>query len=341
MKAKSADEQRAVLYYPEAFKRHYMDVLACFRDDLAERSGKPVGWQAIRDMVMQPEDERLTAELSGERDRIKVDSTRPRSPLVTLEDFKGWYHPRKSHVPSDIKFQYIERFVRSLRISGKIDEIERELDLAQGEYIRDALHLFYRPVPFAGTKVVIREDWLGTVKRLVSSACFRLKAESLGIGGGDDDGDAECFLILREYHGSHVTPLDIVVMQPSGDGERKQMPLYTGFLVSESILSMFPEEGVILIGKLILTKESGASPGDDGTRALSDGGTYSSWASFSPDAVKLDLGTGEDLGLMGPVFGVDVGGEQQNLSVGLKRIERDEEIDSIVSRLAYRYRTWP
>lgn len=341
MKAKSADEQRTVLYYPEAFKRHYMDVLGCFRDDLAQRSGKPVGWQAIRDMVMQPEDERLAGELSGPRDRIKVDNTRPRSTLVTLEDFKGWYHPKKSHVPSDLKFQYIERFVRSLRISGEIDEIERELDLAQGEYIRDALHLFYRPVPFAGDAVILRENWLGAVKRLVSSACFRLKAESLGIGGAEAEGGADCFLILRDYHGSHVTPLDIVVMQLSRDGGKKQIPLYTGFLVTESVLGMFGEERVLLMGKLILTKESGASPGDDGTRALSDGGTYNSQASFSRDGLDLGLGTGEDLGLMGPVFGVDVGGDQQSLSVGLERIRRDEEIEAIVSRLAYRYRTWP
>ena len=65
--------------------------------------------------------------------------------------------------------------MRSLRLSGAIDEIERELDLAQGEYIRDALHLFHRPVPFAGDAVILREDWPGAVKRLVSSACFRLK----------------------------------------------------------------------------------------------------------------------------------------------------------------------
>lgn len=107
MKAKCADQQRAVLYYPEAFKRLYMDVLGCFRDDLAQCSGRQVGWQALRDMVMQPEDELLAGELSGLRDRIKVDNTRPRSPLVTLEDFKGWYHPKKTHVPSDLKFQYI------------------------------------------------------------------------------------------------------------------------------------------------------------------------------------------------------------------------------------------
>jgi hypothetical protein len=133
-----------------------------------------------------------------------------------------------------------------------------------------------------------------------------------------------------------------VVKQSSRDGGKKQVPLYTGFLVTEGVLGgLLVDERVISIGKLILTKESGASPGDDGTRALSDGGTYSAWARFSEDGVELDLGTGEDLGLMGPVFGVDVGGDQQTLKVSVKRIERDDEIEAIVGRLAYRYRTWP
>jgi len=272
VQAPSVAEKRAVLYYPDAFKRHYLEILDRYRQELARQSGKPVGWKTIRNMVMVREDEMLAKERGGKRDRINVETTRPESTAVSENDLKGWYDKDKSHLPSDVKFQYIERFVRFLRKSGTIDDIERALDLAQGEYVRDALHLFYRPHSYGGTRIVLKERELGLAGKFVSGGCFELEARWLGDGAPRA---AVCLFLVRDY-GNHVTPVDIVLLrkEPRAGMEDQPdfVPLYTGFLVTDKILYL-GEDQVALWGKLILSKGSGATPRDDGIASLAEGGT--------------------------------------------------------------------
>lgn len=338
----SEAEKRAVLYYPDAFKRHYLEILDRIRQELARQGGKPVGWKTIRNMVMAPEDEKLAREKGGQRDRINVETTRPESTAVSENDFKGWYDKDKSHLPSDVKFQYIERFVRFLRKSGAIDDIERALDLSQGEYVRDALHLFYRPNSYGGDRLVLKERDLALAEKFVSGGCFEVEAQWLG---DRPPRPAVCLLLVRDY-GNHVTPVDIVLLRKEGrDGEEGQpdfVPLYTGFLVTDNILAL-GEEQVALWGKLILSKGSGATPRDDGIASLAEGGTYKSSVTFSADGAEISLATGDDLALLGPVFGVEAGGsdEKEGLTApAMRRVERDDRIEALERSLAFRYRPW-
>lgn len=342
VRSQTTAEKRAVLYYPDAFKRHYMEILERYRQELARERGKPVGWKTIRDMVMAPEDEMVVRQCGSKRDRINVETTRPVSTAVTENDFKGWYGKDSSHLPTDIKFQYVERFVRFLRKSGAIDDIERALDLAQGEYVRDALHLFYRPNAYGGDRLVLKEGQMGLTQKLVSGACFEVEARWLGDGPSRP---AVCLLLLGDY-GNHVTPVDIVLLRNEprkGSGEQVDfVPLYTGFLVTDTI---FPssEDRALLLGKLLLSKGSGATPRDDGVASLSEGGTYNSAATFDAKGVEVGLETGNDLALLGPVFGVEVGGTDGKEALtppAMRRVVVDDRIKALERGLVFRYRPW-
>lgn len=342
LRGATSAEKRMLFYYPDAFKRHYLDVLDRYRLQLARESGKPVGWKTIRNMVMAPEDERLAKERGGKRDRINVETARPESPAVTENDFKGWYDKDKSHLPSDVKFQYIERFVRFLRKNGEIDDIERALDLAQGEYVRDALHVFYRPGSYGGERMVLKERDLGLAEKLVSGGCFELEARWVADGAPRP---AVCLLLVRDY-GNHITPVDIVLLRKEWregmEGQPDFVPLYTGFLVTDNILPL-GEEQVALWGKLILSKGSGALVSDDGIACSSEGGTYQSSGTFSPEALELSLETGHDLGFLGPLFGVEAGGGHGKVGLRapvMRRVRRDDRIKALERSLAFRYRAW-
>lgn len=143
-KPKPAAQRKATVIYPPALKAHYLDLLLKYKADRSAKLGKPVGWQTIRDEIMREEDAKL-AKRVAERDRVDVKEDRPRSNDLTLFDFKGWYDPQKSHFPSDAKFKYIDRFIRSLRLQGEIHHIELDAAKARREYLRDALFTFYRP----------------------------------------------------------------------------------------------------------------------------------------------------------------------------------------------------
>lgn len=335
-------EKRAVLYYPDAFKRHYLEILDRYRQELARMRGVAVGWKTIRNMVMAREDEILAREQGGARHRINIEAARPESTAVSENDFKGWYDKGKSHLPSDVKFQYIERFVRHLRKNGEIDEIERELDLAQGEYVRDALHLFYRPHSYGSTRIVLKERDLGLAEKFVSGSCFEVEARWLEEGAARP---AVCLFLIRDY-GNHVTPVDIVLLrtEPRAGMEDQPdfVPLYTGFLVTESIWPL-GEDQIVLWGKLMLSKGSGATPRDDGVASLAEGGTYNSRATFDADGMEIGLVTGDDLSLLGPVFGVEARGndEREGLTPpAMRRVRRDDRIVALERSLSFRYRPW-
>jgi hypothetical protein len=295
VQGRTAQEKRRVLYYPDAFKRHYMELLARYREALSNQTGKAVGWQSIRDQVMAPEDQVLSR-AQGDRWQVDVGTDRPRSPLVTLEDFRGWYNPQKSHLPSDIKFQYIERYVRLLRVTGEIDAIERELDQVQIDYIRDALHLFYRPVPYAGETEILRGLNMERIERLVSHGCFELETALLPFPPGQT---GKCLLLFRDYV-SHITPVEILLVRLRAEGPPHILvPVFSGFLLSETVFGeAMMLEDVSFMGKLVLTRQSGATAGDDGVRVLSEGTTLGTLASFSDRSLELSIGGGEDAQLL-------------------------------------------
>ena len=335
----TTEERRQVLYYPDAFKRHYMDVLDRYRAELSQRAGKPVGWQTIRDHVMEREDREL-AGLAANRWQVDVGTDRPRSALVTREDFKGWYHSKKTHLPSDIKFQYIERYVRLLRVTGEIDPIERELDQVQIDYIRDALHLFYRPVPYAGQTEILRGINMERIERLVSHGCFELDTALLPLPPGQT---GKCLLLFRDYV-SHITPVEILlVRQRAEGGPHLLVPVFSGFLLSETVLGVaMTLEDVAFLGQLILTRQSGATVGDDGVKVLSEGTTLGILATFSGSALELSLGGGEDAQLLRAVFGLEAGSEEdaESAKVAVRRIDpRSYFPDGEIGRF-FRYRPW-
>lgn len=339
--SRTIQEKRRVLYYPDAYKRHYMDLLGRYKEMLSDRSGKPVGWQAIRDLVMAPEDERLAREVM-DRDKVDVAVGRPRSGLVTLEDFKGWYHPQKSHLPSDIKFQYIERYIRLLRVTGEMDEIERTLDAVQLEYIREALHLFYRPVPYAGETEILREINSEAIERLVSRACFEVEAELLDLPKGEK---GLCLLSFRDYV-SHITPFDIVLIRVRPGGEPPVLvPVFAGFLVTETVLGLGLAEAdqIVLRGKLVMTKETGASVGDDGVRVLCEGTNLEAMVTFGEKLLEITLGNGDGLQLLGPLFGVEEmqGSGGESVNVVIRRTEPSKYLPDAEQGLFFRYRPWP
>lgn len=336
---RTAEDKRRVLYYPDAFKRHYMDVLGRYRIALAERNGKPVGWQAMRDLVMSPEDQRLAKE-RGRRDGTDIQKDRPRSGLVSLEDFKGWYHREKSHLPSDIKFQYIERFVRKLRITGEIDAIECALDEAQLEYIREALHVFYRPVPYAGEGGILRAVNMPLIESLVSYGCFELDAEFLEMPDGQK---GVCLLLLRDYL-SHITPVEIVLIRSNSEGHPAvYVPIFSGFLLCETVLGLGlgMMDDVVLVGKLVLIRDTGATPADDGVRVLCEGTTLEVFATFREDELQLGIGSGDGLNLIKPIFGLAAGdAETDKAPLSLRRVDRKKYLPNGESGSFFRYRPW-
>lgn len=107
--------QPADLAYGPELKKRCLALLEGYRADLSAKQGKPVGWAQIRDMVMVVEDREIAdgAEGSGQR-----------SFLVTTEDFKGWFSAKSSHLPSDMKFQYVLRFLRSLEVAGLVGKAD-------------------------------------------------------------------------------------------------------------------------------------------------------------------------------------------------------------------------
>lgn len=338
VKSPTSEEKRRVLYYPDAFKRHYMDVLGRYRTALAERTGKPVGWQAIRDLVMAPDDQRLAKD-RAHRDGIDIQKDRPRSELVSLEDFKGWYHREKSHLPSDIKFQYIERFIRQLRITGEIDAIDRALDEAQLEYIREAFHVFYRPVPYAGETEILRAVNMRRIEDLVSYSCFELNAELLEMPAGQK---GVCLLVLRDYV-SHITPVEIVLVRIRPEGPPHILvPVFAGFLLSETVLGVAIMDDVGLMGKLVLTRETGASPADDGVRVLCAGTTLEAFATFRGDELELGIRNGDGVQLLKPVFGLEAGSDfdGEGVQLNLRRIDREKYLPVGEPGLFFRYRPW-
>ena len=333
----TAEERRRVLYYPDAFKRHYMDVLDRYRAELSERSGKPVGWQTIRDMIMETEDRDEL--LAAQRRKVDVGTDRPRSPIINKEDFKGWYDPKRSHLPTDIKFQYIERFVRLLRVIGEIDAIEQELDQAQLNYIRDALHLFYRPVPYAGAAEIFRGENMERIERLVSYGCFELETALLPLPPGET---GTCLLLFRDY-ASHITPVEILLVRQRDEGPRHIfIPVFSGFLLAETVMSVAIMRGdVVFMGQLVLTRPSGATAGDDGVRVLSEGTTLGTMARFTEGSVEFSLGGGDDAQLLRAVFGHEAPDEDtENITVAVKRIDPKPYFpDGKIGRF-FRYRPW-
>jgi len=331
-----------VLYYPDALKRHYLEILRRYRDELTKQRGKPVGWQSIRDLIMEPEDRAVTASMA--KSRVSNKSTRVRSTLITLDNMKSWMED--SILPSDVKFQYIERFVRTLRVRGQIDDIERDLDLAQTEYIRDAISLFYRPNPVpAALPRELQAEVLEAARAVLSNACFDVPGQLIEVAQAAKG--RKFLMLLHDYH-QHVVPLDIVLTRPiasaNGPDDLDVIPVYTGFFVAETIEPPFTlDRQAAVTGKLLLTRPAGATSGDDGQRSMSSGGTFAAMIVATMTDLQLSLATGDELRLLADLFDGSqaYGGASARLQPApFKRILDDASTTSLRARLAFRYRPW-
>lgn len=194
----------ALVYFPDGLKRHYMDLLLRYKNELTRTSRKRVGWQAIRDQMMAEEDA-AEAEKEGWNDQDKK-VNRPRSDRVRLDDFKGWYNPKNSHLPTDPKFQYIDRYIRGLRVAGLLDEVEREASDAKREYHRECLAIFYHPQnAFQGKEPA---GFRGELVRILDSTIFAAYCRPQG----DDPSFERQYLLLLFCHAfkGNISPVDVV-----------------------------------------------------------------------------------------------------------------------------------
>lgn len=265
----------ALVYFPDGLKRHYMDLLLRYKNELTRTSRKRVGWLAIRDQIMAEEDA-VEAEKEGWNDQDKK-VNRPRSDLVRLDDFKGWYNPKNNHLPTNTKFQYIDRYIRGLRVEGLLDEIERTASDAKREYHRESLAIFYRPqMGFKGNEAE-QVELARILDRTVFAAYCRPQ--------GDDPSFESQYLLLLFCHAfkGNISPVEVVacllppglVAEPIGVGGVRSTALdclrrfdtlssgliylYSGFIVLESYAALSPMKTSGASASLILTNPSCAS----------------------------------------------------------------------------------
>lgn len=134
-------------YYPTELKHHYIDLLQRIKVELSRSSGKPIGWQTIRDMIMEPEDAAIA---SAEQEKIiqrgatkTARSPKDRDTFLTIEHLKAWN--KRAALPSDPRCYFIERFINRLRKDGKLEHVEYAATVAKQRYLKDALYSLYRP----------------------------------------------------------------------------------------------------------------------------------------------------------------------------------------------------
>jgi hypothetical protein len=227
-------------------------------------------------------------------------------------------------------------------VNGEIDAVERALDQAQLNYIRDALHLFYRPVPYSGGAEILRGENMARIERLVSHGCFELETALLPLPPGQT---GTCLLLFRDY-ASHITPVEIVLVRQREEGPPHIfVPVFSGFLLAETVFGVaMMLEDVAFMGKLVLTRQSGATAGDDGVRVLSEGTTLATLATFKESALDLSLWGGEDAELAGAVFSLVAGAEEEEDSDkskgAIRRIDPKKYFPDGETGRFFRYRPW-
>lgn len=267
----------ALVYFPDGLKRHYMDLLLRYKQQLSKESGKAVGWLAIRDRIMAREDA-LEAE-AKQRSGYGVKVDRPRSDLVRLDDFKGWYNPKNSHLPTNTKFQYIDRFIRGLRVEGLLDEVERAASDAKREYHRECLAIFYHPQnAFQGNEPA---GFQAELAKILDSTMFAAYCRPQG----DDPSFESQYLLLLFCHAfkGNISPVDVIacVIPPGLESGPLQLGtvqstaldclrrfdtlssrliyLYSGFIVLERYGLASPMRTTGASASLALSSPSGAS----------------------------------------------------------------------------------
>jgi hypothetical protein len=248
----------ALVYFPEGLKRHYMDLLLRYKQQLAVQTRKRVGWLAIRDRIMAHED---ALEVEKQR-RLGVDVTvdRPRSDRVKVGDFKQWFLPGNTHLPMDWKFQYIDRFIRGLRAEGLLDEVEREASNAKREYHRECLAIFYHPQnAFQGNEPA---GFQAELARILDSTIFAAYCRPQG----DDPSFESQYLLLMFCHAfkGNISPVDVIAcVIPPG---LESGPLHVGKVQSTALdcLRQFDTLSTRLIylysGFIVLERYGLASP---------------------------------------------------------------------------------
>lgn len=289
-------------FFPPTLKRHYLDLLAQFKTKLSADSGRAVGWQRVRDLIMEPEDTLLAASYASSS--LRIDNTRPRSTALTLDDLKGWFGPKAAHLPSDQKFQHIDRFIRGLRLSGDLDGIELSVATAERDYVHEALVTFYRPssayaYPSTETDHKVYSAIEGAATIALDRAQFVAECHAPADAKGDlpANGSRDHFLLFLLCHKIRhgITPVDVIASFPgidsgyrptvtlphkNGHGKLKpprlhdsvdlkncvNLPLYSGFVVPERA-GLDARTQPYLCCKFVLTKYSRAHHANEGLAA--------------------------------------------------------------------------
>lgn len=258
---KAPGPEQVVPFYPPKLKSYYLDVLAKYKEQQSTARGKVVGWLTIRDEIMASEDAKLSEKMRREGLEVEVD--RPRSAALTLDDIKGWYKAGRSHLPSDGKFRYIDRFVRGLRLQGGIDVIERGFAESRREYLRDALASFYRPdVHLANVKTDMWLDALDGVSHLLHKASFAGFVKNRVNSGGRGQ---FLLLVLCGTFRRSIVPVDVMFWFVPN--EKLEMLDQDGVQKEElaAVLgSLRPDEGVALhiYSGFVIPQDGAAANGD-------------------------------------------------------------------------------
>lgn len=117
IKARSLDNpQWEGGYFPPSLKSYYREVL------LSLKAKHGLGNQSLRDQIMQPEDDALSAEHL--RQYGSEPPSRLRDTRLSLDDMKKWLSSAATHQIGDQKFTFINRYVQGLMAQGLLEDFE-------------------------------------------------------------------------------------------------------------------------------------------------------------------------------------------------------------------------
>ncbi|WP_373354490.1 hypothetical protein [Pseudoroseicyclus sp. CXY001] len=117
--------------FPMAWQNVCRDLLEFYRKTKQETlHRKRVGWTAIRDDIMAKFDER------------RPDGKLQRDPMLTRQDLEAWQRGVKL---SNVKFQYIDIFARSLLMDPRYDSFSTEAIQSRDAAVLESLSNIYLP----------------------------------------------------------------------------------------------------------------------------------------------------------------------------------------------------
>lgn len=249
-----------VPYYPPELKAHYIDLLRRIKADLSRSSGKPIGWQTIRNMIMEPEDTAIASAAEAarlERHAVKAARTsQERDAFLTIEHLKAW--DKGAALPSDPRCYFIERFLNRLRKDGKLDTIEHAATTARQKYVKDALFSLYRPD--------VKLSWRGSSNASLKGLTFdKLRNSAFLIDGvlsGQSFDKVELILLFGEIDKFIVDVEILLLRRMYGSSARAVINTVTPDDVQPTTLSLLFNGFMVLFEYLRSDRADEDEPGE-------------------------------------------------------------------------------